>query len=76
MTLLTLYDYVDACMVLPQKDDVPEIEEVFIVQLDSVSLVGASTPGIPPSLGTNTIAEVIIAPNDSPQGVITFAQDM
>lgn len=58
------------------KDDVPEIEEVFIVQLDSVSLVGGSTPGIPPSLGANTIAEVIVAPNDSPQGVITFAQDM
>ena len=58
------------------KDDVPEIEEVFIVQLDSVNLVGGETPGIPPSLGANTIAEVIVAPNDSPQGIVTFAQDM
>ena len=58
------------------KDDVPEIEEVFIVQLDSVNLVGGATPDIPPSLGANTIAEVIVAPNDSPQGIITFAQDM
>ena len=58
------------------KDDVPEIEEVFIVQLDSVNLVGGATPGIPPSLGVNTIAEVIVAPNDSPQGIVTFAQDM
>ena len=58
------------------KDDVPEIEEVFIVQLDSVNLVGSASPSIPPSLGANTIAEVIVAPNDNPQGIITFAQDM
>ena len=53
----------------------PEIEEVFLVVLDSVSLVGGGTSGIPPSLGDNAIAEVIVAPNDSPQGIITFAQD-
>ena len=46
------------------------------MQLDSVSLVGNATTGIPPSLGTSTVAEVIVAPNDSPQGIITFSQDM
>ena len=38
--------------------------------------MGGGNSGIPPSLGANTIAEVIVAPNDNPQGIITFAQDM
>ena len=48
---------------------------MFLVELDSVNLVGGPASGIPPSLGDNTVAEVIVAPNDSPQGAITFAQD-
>ena len=54
----------------------PELEEVFVVELTSVNLVGGDAMGIPPSLGDNTIAEVVIEPNDSPQGIITFVQDM
>lgn len=53
----------------------PELEEVFVVELTSVSLVSGDTTGIPPSLGANTVAEVIVAPNDSPQGIITFPQE-
>lgn len=54
----------------------PELEEVFLVELTSVNLVGSDTTGIPPSLGRNTIAEVFVDPNDNPQGIITFDQDM
>ena len=54
------------------QDNAPELEEVFLVELTSVSLVSGEVTGIPPSLGVNTVAEVIVAPNDSPQGIITF----
>ena len=48
---------------------------MFLVELTSVTLLDADTTGILPSLGDNTIAEVTVAPNDNPEGVISFAQE-
>ena len=56
------------------QDTIPEVTEVFIVRLLSVSLVGGPDETIPPSLGQATVAGVTIRPSDSPQGIITFAQ--
>ena len=57
------------------QDDDPELMEVFLVRLVSVVLVGGDNSSIAPSLGTARLAEVTIAPNDSPQGELTFLQD-
>ena len=73
--MCVLYKERPSLLLSPSQDDVPELEEVFLVELTSVTLLDADTTGIPPSLGVNTIAEVIVAPNDSPQGVISFAQE-
>ena len=56
------------------QDDDPELEEVFVVRLISVALVGGADGSVPPTLGTASVAEVTIAPNDSPRGIITFLQ--
>ncbi len=45
------------------------------MRLTSVMLAGASDDATPPSLGVESVAEVTIAPNDSPRGTITFLQD-
>ena len=45
------------------------------MRLLSVALVGGTANTIPPTLGPNTVARVIIPPNDSPQGILTFTQD-
>ena len=45
------------------------------MRLVSVVLVGGDNSSIPPSLGTARLAEVTIAPNDSPQGELTFLQE-
>lgn len=42
--------------------------------LTSVTLVGGADSGIPPSLGMDTVAQITIPPNDSPQGILTFIQ--
>ena len=56
-------------------DDVdPELDEVFIVRLTSVTLVGGASSTLPPSIGAGNVSDVIITANDSPQGEMTFAQ--
>lgn len=56
------------------QDTEPELSEVFIVRLISVTLVGVADSSIAPSLGDSTVAQVTILPNDNPQGIISFAQ--
>lgn len=57
-------------------DLLPEIDEVFLVKLSSVSLVGSSDEMSPPRLSSEgTTAEVRINANDGVQGVIMFATD-
>lgn len=57
------------------QDNAPELDEVFVVRLTSVMLVGAADgTTVPPSLGAASVAEVTIRPNDSPRGTITFIQ--
>lgn len=57
-------------------DDLPEVEEVFLVRLVSVTLVGSALNTFPPRLSSNgTVAEIKIGANDGAQGVIVFATD-
>lgn len=57
-------------------DDVdPELDEVFLVRLTSVTLVGGANNTILPSIGADNVREVIIVANDSPQGEMTFQQE-
>ncbi|XP_076465116.1 adhesion G-protein coupled receptor V1-like isoform X2 [Babylonia areolata] len=52
----------------------PEIDEVFLVRLLSVSLVGSGDEASPPVLAASgTEAEVKITANDGAQGVLEFA---
>ncbi len=53
---------------------IPELDEVFLVRLTSVTLVGGDTSTLPPLLGANNVSEVVIPANDSPQGEMTFEQ--
>lgn len=58
-------------------DDVdPELDEIFLVLLTSVTLVGSAGSTLPPSIGSQNVSEVVIPANDSPQGEMTFAQAM
>ncbi len=53
---------------------IPELDELFIVQLTSVTLVGGANSTLPPLLGATNVSEVVIPANDSPQGEMTFEQ--
>lgn len=55
-------------------DLLPEVDEVFLVQLTSVTLMEATDGSSLPRLASNgTTAEVTIGANDGAQGVIEFA---
>ncbi|XP_060082724.1 adhesion G-protein coupled receptor V1-like [Ylistrum balloti] len=57
-------------------DDLPEVDEVFIVSLTGVTLVDTDNIAIPPKLaGLGTVAQVIIDANDGTKGVIKFSPD-
>ncbi|KAJ8304146.1 hypothetical protein KUTeg_017729 [Tegillarca granosa] len=57
-------------------DDLPEVDEVFIVTLTGVTLMDSSGSSMPPSLGqTGTTAQVIINANDGTKGVAIFTPD-
>ena len=57
-------------------DLLPEIDEVFLVRLTSVSLIGSTDSVAPPRLATaGTVSEVRIGANDGAQGVVVFASD-
>ncbi|XP_072038274.1 adhesion G-protein coupled receptor V1-like [Amphiura filiformis] len=56
-----------------QEDEIPELNEVFLVNLTSVELVDPPNSNTPPRLGTvRTISEVTIGANDGTQGVVKF----
>ena len=52
----------------------PELSEVFLVQLSSVTLDPSEDGDVPPSIGTNNQVQVTILPNDNPEGILNFAQ--
>ena len=56
------------------QDSIPELSEVFIVRLTAIELVDnislANT--MPPLLGSATVAQVEVNPNDNPEGVFGF----
>eukprot|EP00118_Oscarella_pearsei_P022727 m.265821 g.265821 ORF g.265821 m.265821 type:complete len:6112 (+) comp40493_c2_seq23:779-19114(+) len=55
-------------------DSVPEVDEAFLVNLTSVVLVsGGDGKGVPPRLGSDSTAEIIIQANDGTEGEFTFA---
>lgn len=60
-------------IVLPLQDNDPELSEVFLISLVSVTLVG-SDGDIAPSTGTSSQAQVTILPNDNPRGILTFRE--
>ncbi|XP_033109462.1 adhesion G-protein coupled receptor V1-like [Anneissia japonica] len=58
------------------QDEIPELDEKFLVNLTSVELLDPSTTNTPPALDqVGTIAEVTIGANDGTQGVVMFAGD-
>ena len=61
--------------VSPLDDVDPELDEVFLVRLTSVTLVGEANNTILPSIGADNVREVVIVANDSPQGEMTFQQE-
>ena len=56
------------------QDTLAELSEVFLVRLSSVTLDSDENGDIPPSIGTNSQAQVTILPNDNPEGILTFLQ--
>ena len=52
----------------------PELSEVFLVRLSSVTLDPSEDGDVPPSIGTNNLVQVTILPNDNPEGILNFAQ--
>lgn len=62
-------------MILIMQDADPELDEVFVVQLTSVTLLGGATGTVPPTVGVASVAEVTILSNDSPRGTLTFLQE-
>ena len=78
-------DVVSATITVDIVDDfIPEVQEDFSIQLDTVELldVGFDFPfdrdpsliDQPPRLGTNTLATITIMPSDDPFGAITLVQ--
>ncbi len=58
------------------QDADPELDEVFVVRLTSVTLVdGVDGATAPPTVGVASVAEVTITSNDSPRGTLTFLQE-
>nr|XP_006812422.1 PREDICTED: G protein coupled receptor 98-like protein isoform X1 [Saccoglossus kowalevskii] len=56
------------------EDTIPELDEVFLVNLTSVMLMSTPTTDTPPKLGpADTLAQVTIRANDGTQGVVQFA---
>lgn len=47
---------------------------MFLITLNSITLDSNENVDIPPSIGDNDQVEVIILPNDNPEGVLTFRQ--
>lgn len=58
-------------------DDIPELDEVFLVNLTGVELVNSSllSNTIPPRLGTHHVSQITLSPNDDPHGVFRFPKE-
>ena len=57
-------------------DNVPELGEVFLMNITRVELVDSSqfNDTIPPLLGSYRVAQITLSPNDNPHGVFKFPQ--
>lgn len=57
-------------------DNVPELGEVFLVNITMVELADSSqfNDTIPPFLGSYRVAQITLSPNDNPHGVFKFPQ--
>ncbi|XP_041464132.1 adhesion G-protein coupled receptor V1-like [Lytechinus variegatus] len=63
----------ESISILINEDDIPELDEVFLVTLNSVELLGSVDVDTPPKLDTvDLVSEVTISANDGTQGVIRF----
>lgn len=58
-------------------DEIPELGEVFLVNITEVELVNPSlwNNTIPPSLGHHHVSEISLLPNDDPHGVFRFPNE-
>lgn len=56
-------------------DTLPELDEVFLVRLASVELLGMPEPGsVAPTLGTNREVQITILASDGPFGTFSLVQ--
>lgn len=62
--------------VLVMDDDVPELDEVFIVKIIGVELVNPAQYNntVPPLLGSHLVSQITLSANDDPYGVFKFPQ--
>ena len=62
--------------VLVIDDDVPELDQVFIVKIIGVELVNAAQYNntVPPLLGSHLVSQITLLANDDPYGVFKFPQ--
>ena len=58
-------------------DEIPELGEVFLVNITAVELVNPSlwNNTIPPILGHHHVSEITLLPNDDPHGVFRFPKE-
>ena len=57
-------------------DNIPELGEVFLVNITRVELVDPSqfNNTVPPLLGSHRVSQITLSPNDNPHGVFRFPQ--
>ncbi|XP_015763361.1 PREDICTED: G-protein coupled receptor 98-like [Acropora digitifera] len=62
--------------VLVMDDDVPELDQVFIVKIIGVELVNPAKYNntVPPLLGSHLVSQITLSANDDPYGVFKFPQ--
>ena len=62
--------------VLVIDDDVPELDQVFIVNITWVELVNAAqyNDTVPPRPGSHLVSQITLSANDDPYGVFKFPQ--
>lgn len=62
--------------VLVIDDDVPELDQVFIVNITGVELVNPAqfNNTVPPILGSHLVSQITLSANDNPYGVFKFPE--
>ncbi|XP_071965307.1 adhesion G-protein coupled receptor V1-like isoform X2 [Antedon mediterranea] len=64
-----------AIMVTILQDEIPELDEKFLVNLTDIQLLDPATTDTPPKLDqVGTVSEVTIRANDGTQGIVKFAE--